>query len=1034
MLNSIIGFSLRFKAIVIIAVLGIIVGGIASYLKLPIEAFPDVLNQSVQVITQVPGQAAQDVERMVTTPLENEFAGIPKVIQSRSVTEFGLSVINLTFDDDVDGYWARTQTNEKIATADIPQGITPNLAPMSSVTGEILRYEISSPNKTLTELRTLEDWTLEKQIRQVPGIADVSGYGGLVKTIEVAADPLRLNTYGLSIRNFADTLTNAGTNAGGNMINWPNQSFVVRSDGEVKSLDDLRNIGLTQRGSTSIKLKDIASVFESHAPIRGVVGRDEKDQIVQGIALLRKGDNPVTTGQLLNEKLKDINSSNLLPEGVKVKKYYDRTDLVNRTLKTVAHNLLEGIILVVVILFLFLQDWAATLIITFVVPLSLFFAFIMMKLTKTPANLISLGALDFGIIIDGALIIVEFVLLQSAIHNDITPKFIQKSVTQIIRSVFFSMCMIITAYLPIFTLERVEGKMFGPLAWTICFALLGALLASLTFIPALLPTILEISHKKNGHTRSGHNEDAHEPKWFLKIKTKYEHFLKNVIFRNSKKVYLSFAGLGIVGLIIFILSGTEFIPELDEGALWIRATYPHSTSLEEGVKLSRKIRLLLRSNPEIKTAVSQLGGPEDGTDPNLFDNCEFFVDLKPKEEWTRFGHEKEKLIEHIRSQLDTLPGIDFNISQPIADNVEEAISGAKGKNVVKIYGKDIKVLSEISNQIQTTLHKVPGIVDLGEVSSMPMVPQLTIRLDRSRVAQSGVLLQDINDLIEIAVGGKKTAVIYDGETKINVVVRAAEHYRSTIEQIKKLPVPLPNNKSTELQNLADIKFQPGPLVINHEEGYRRLGVKFNVQDRDLGSVVKDVQSELKKLKLPTGYFLKIGGEFENQTRAMQRLIVVVPATAVLIGLLLFMLFSRIDWVLKILFSLLLSTTGSIILLFIRGISFSVPAAVGILVLFGVISLGCVTLTSLFAGFLNEGDSLQVAIEKATSSRLRAILMLGILAAIGLFPAALSHGMGAETQRPLATAVIGGIFTGIPVVLFLLPLLLKEGKRKEVHEV
>lgn len=1030
MLNSIIGFSIRFRAIVIIGAIAILLGGFASYLKLPIEAFPDVLNQSVQVITQIPGQAAQDVERMVTIPLENEFSGIPKVIQSRSVTEFGLSVINLTFDDDVDGYWARTQTNEKIATADIPQGVTPTLAPMSSVTGEILRYEISSPNKSLAELRTLEDWTIEKQIRQVPGIADVSGYGGYVKTIEVAVDPLRLNTYGVSLRSFADTLSSAGTNAGGNMIDWPNQSFVVRSDGEVKSLDDLKNIGIVQRGNTSIKIKDVANVFESHAQVRGVVGRDDRDQIVQGIALLRKGDNPVSTGQLLNAKIKEVNSNNLLPEGTRLRKYYDRTELVNRTLHTVGDNLFEGIVLVIVVLFLFLQDWAATLVITLVVPLSLMFAFIMMKLTHTPANLISLGSIDFGIIIDGALIIVEFVLIQSALKKDDSPLFIQKSVTQIVRSVFFSMCMIITAYLPIFTLERVEGKMFGPLAWTICFALLGALLASLTFIPALLPTILKISHQK--HHGSSSIEEAHEPKWFLKIKSSYEVFLKEKIFSNTKRVYLIFAGLGALGALVFMLSGSEFIPELDEGALWIRASYPHSTSLEEGIKLTRKIRNFIRENPEVKTTVSQLGGPEDGTDPNLFDNCEFFVDLKPKEEWKRFEHEKEKLIEHIRSQLEQLPGIDFNISQPIADNVEEAIAGAKGKNVVKVYGKDIKILGAISEDIQKELKKIKGIVDLGEVSSMPMVPQLTIRLDRSRVAQSGVLLQDINDLIEIAVGGKKTTVIYDGETKINVVVRASEHYRSTLEQIKKLPVPLPGNKSTELQNLAEIKFQPGPLVINHEGGYRRLGVKFNVQGRDLGSVVKDVQLELQKLKIPTGYFLKLGGEFENQSRAMAKLLVVVPATAVLIGFLLFMLFARIDWVLKILMSLLLSTTGSIILLFLRGIPFSVPAAVGILVLFGVISLGCVTLTSLFGDYLKEGNSVNVAIELATSSTLRAILMLGILAAIGLFPAAISHGMGAETQRPLATAVIGGIFTGIPVVLFLLPVLLKAGKHREEH--
>ena len=1021
MLQSIIGFSIRFKAIVLMATVGIFIAGVLSYLKLPIEAFPDVLNETVQVITQIPGQASQDVERMVTLPLEREFTGIPKVIQTRSISEFGLSVIYLTFDDDVNGYWARTQTSEKIATADIPSGIVPNLAPMSSVIGEVLRYEITSPTLNLTELRTLEDWTLEKQFRSVPGIADVSGYGGLVRTVEVAVDPLKLYTYGISIRSLADTLAGAGVSTGGNMIGWPNQSFVVRSDGEVKSLDDLRNVGIIQRGTTAIRVRDIGQVLESFAPVRGVVGRDDRDQIVQGIVLLRKGDNPVTTGKLLNKKVHDLNHGTLLPEGVKIKKYYDRMELVSKTTATVLRNILEGVLLVVIVLFLFLQNLPATLLVTSIVPLSLFFAFLMMKITHTPANLISLGSIDFGIIIDGALIIVEYVLVQYELKRQRSLLFVQTAVSEIVRSVSFSMCMIILAYLPIFTLERVEGKMFSPLAWTISFALCGALLFSLTLIPTLLPAVLAFTEKK---------ESLHEPAWLTRIRKRYLEIMSEHVFPKAKqkKVFLTAGSVACIGLLCFLFSGSEFIPELDEGALWIRASFPHNTSLEEGVRLARKIRMIVKENEEVTTVVSQLGGPEDGTDPNLPDNCEFFVDLKPKESWKRFHHEREELAEHIRSQFKSLPGIDFNISQPIADNVEEAITGVKGKNAIKFFGPELDVLSKLTEETAKLLSKISGAVDVGKISTMPMVPQLNIRIDRARVALSGVALQDINDLIEIAIGGKKTTVIYDGETKVNVIVRADERYRSLLEEIKTLPVPIPGGKATQLQNLAEIKMKPGPLVIFHESGFRRTAVKFNVSGRDLGAVIKDVNKELKTLKIPTGYFYEVGGESENQSRAMARLLVIVPATALLLGVLLFILFARLDWVAIILGGLFLSTTGSIGLLMLRGIPFSVPAAVGILVLFGLMALDSVALTSAFAKGLELGESVESAIEKACGQRFRPILMTSCLAGLGLLPAAISHGIGAETQRPLATAVLGGIVTGLPMVLFLLPLLLRRGTK------
>ena len=1013
-MNAIVGYCIKFRALVALATTAIAAGGVWAYMNLPIEAFPDVLNQVVQVITQAPGQSAQDVERMVTVPLEREFTGIPRLIQMRSVSEFGLSVIYLYFDDEVDGYWARTQTNEKIMVAELPEGMQPQLAPMASVTGEILRYEVSGPAFSSMELRTLQDWTLEKQFRSVAGVADVVGYGGLHKIVEVAVDPLKIATFGLPISTIASVVGASGKNAGGHLMDWPNQSFVVRSDGELKSLGDLENVGVLSRGSSFIHLKDLAKVSISNAPVRGVVGRDDRDSIVQGIVLLRKGDNPILTGRRVNERLANLNTSGLLPPGVTLKKYYDRMELVAKTTLTVGRNLLEGVLLVCILLFLFLKNLRATVVVASIVPLSMAFAFLMMIWKGTPANMVSLGSIDFGIIIDGALIIVEYALVRYSLTRDRSDVAVSASVTEIVPSVMFSMAMIILAYLPIFTLQRVEGKMFGPLAWTICFALLGALIVSVTFVPSLLPWVLK-----------GTDPDhEHEPPWVTKIKEPYLRLLERVLERPFRAVAAA-AVLGVLGFTVFYFSGSEFLPELDEGALWIRATLPHSTSLNRGTELARKIRQALKKNPEVRTVVSQLGGPEDGTDPNLFDNCEFFVDLKPKESWTRFGHSHEKFVAHIRRQLGDFPGIGFNVSQPIADNVAEAVTGLKGKNAIKLFGPDLDVLEELTEKISKVLRSVKGVVDVGPVAQMPMSPQVTIRVDRAKVAQLGMSLQDINDLVEIAVGGKKEAFIFEGEKRFDVIVRAESRYRSSLEDIRRLPIPLPGGKFTTLDRIADISLKEGPLVIHREQGFRRTGVKYDIQGRDLGSATKEILAKLESVEMPQGYMRTLNGEFENQKRAMTRLSLVIPLTIFGLAVLLFMLFMRLGVVGAILVHLHLSITGSIFLLFLRGIPISVPAAVGLLVLFGLGTLDSVALSSTLLKNLKEmtGVPLKEAVMATLSRRFRPILMTSALAGFGLLPAALSHGIGAETQKPLATAVIGGIFTGLPLVLFVLPALL-----------
>jgi cobalt-zinc-cadmium resistance protein CzcA len=1026
MLESIINFSIRQKLVVAIGVSAVAAAGIWAFTVLPIEAFPDVLNESVQVITQLPGQSAEDVERKVTQTLEREFTGIPKVIQTRSVSEFGLSVIYLTFDDGVDKYWARSQTLEKIQTANLAQNIQPQLAPMASVTGEILRYELRGANQTDISLRSLEDGTLEKQLRSVPGVADVTSYGGKVRNWDVLIDPLKLANYGITIRQVADSIQNSNVNAGGNMIHWPNQSFVVRSLGEFKSRDDLEHVGIGLKNDSVLAVRDVGQVLESHLPERGIVGRDDKDNIVQGIVLLRKGENPVVVGHDVKKRVDELNHGNLLPIGVKLYTYYDRMKLVDITTRTVWKNLAEGLLLVIIILFVFLQNIYATIIVALIVPLSLLFAFLMIVLFHTPANLISLGAIDFGMVVDGAVLIVESVLCKWALAkvSRQQDESIEKSVAQIIRPVFFSMVMIILAYLPIFTLQRVEGKMFAPLAWTVSFTLTGALLLSLILIPALLPWL------KN---KFDANHDHQEPQWLQKLKVNY---LKKLKFFIQAPQYIVLSVILILTLtgIIFKFTGTEFLPELDEGALWIRASYPHSTSLEEGVSMTRKIREIIKSQDEVKTVVSQLGGPEDGTDPNLFDNCEFFVDLKSKKDWNRFSGEREKLIENLRGQLEKLPGIEFNISQPIADNVEEAISGVKGKNAVKIFGPDLDQLKKIATELISTIKMIPGTTDVAVTAATPMVPHLTIKVNRTKVAQVGLNSQDVNDLVEIAVGGKTVTQVYDGEKRLDVIVRAPEYYRNSLEAVKSLPLTLPTGKRIFLRQVADVTMESAPQAIFRENGSRRIAVKFNVVDRDLGSVMKEIVEKMAALKVPTGYQLEIGGEYENQKRAMNRLLLAVPATILILAVILFMTLKNIKVVWAVLINMLLSATGGILLLFIRGIPFSVSAGVGLLALLGVTSLNSVTLMSQFVLMREQckDKSLLEIIETACETLFRPIIMTAALAALAILPAALSHEMGSETQRPLATMVIGGLMTALPSTLFVLPvmvIILEQGRLK-----
>ena len=992
-----------------------------AFHQLPIEAFPDVLNETVQVITLAPGLSGKDVERQITIPLEREFSGLPRLIFSRSISEFGLSVVYLEFEEGVNSYWARTQVREKISNAEIAEQFKPDLAPMASVTGEILRYEIKGAGLTSTELRSLQEWTLNKQLRSVPGVADIINYGGKLRAWDVIVDPFRLANYGVKLSELFETLGSSNKNSAGNLIQYPNQSFVVRSLGLYKSKLDIEDLVIRGTEQGTVRVRDIARVLESYIPPRGIVGRDERDDIVQGIVLLRKGENPILVGNALREKIESLRTSPLLPEYVKIDVFYDRIQLVEKTTDTVVHNLAHGFLLVIFILYLFLRNYFATVLVAAVVPLSLCVSFILIWITGTPANLISLGAVDFGIIVDGAVIITEFVLarfesISDPVSYDQELGKMDSLMMTVIKPVFVSMTMIIVAYLPIFSLQSVEGKTFRPLAWTVSFALLGALVVGFTFIPALLPWAMRMS--KGRH--------AHEPRWLGFIRSKYLGYLSSFLKSYAKPLTLSGSLLVLILLLSFLM-GTEFLPELDEGALWIRARFPQSMNLVQGQKLAREIRILLKDQPESNTVLSQLGGPEDGQDPTLFDNCEFFVDLKPKSQWTRFDKDKNKLIEEFRTLLKSFPGVEFNVSQPIADNVEEAISGVKGKNAIKIFGPDLDKLKEMAMHFLSELSKIGGVVDLSMTSAMPAVPHLSIIPNRAKISMLGLTTQDVADITEIAIGGRVATTVSLGEQFIDVVVRSPMALRKDLNTIKAFPILSSNGSILRLDQTSDVVFDQDPLAVYRENMSRRLGVKYNIEGRDLGSVTHDVDQVVKNFKIPEGYRIEIGGESKNQARAMKRLSLVIPITLVLLAGLLFLLFQDFAVSLLCLFVLISSISGSLLLLALRGLPFSVSSAVGLLALFGVISLEVITLASTYlrekSNSLSSAivsENLSAQIMKICEVRFRPIVMTTSLAAIGLLPTALSHGIGSETQRPLATAVIGGLFTGIPCVLFLLP--------------
>lgn len=1014
-IKGIVNFSLKNKVFIVFCTLLLIVAGTFSFLNTPIEAFPDVTNTSAIIITQWRGRSSEEVERFVTVPIETEMNVIPRKTSLRSISLFGLSVVTLIFEDGVDANGVRLEVASRLANVNLPAGADTELQPASGPTGEIYRYTLESKTRDITELKTIQDWTLDRQFKSVPGIADVVSFGGRVKTVEVSVNPTLLASYGFSGLDVFEALNKSNINVGGDVIKQGNQAFVVRSIGLLRNITDVENVILDNVNGTPIKIKDVATVRESYQPRLGMAGRNGKDDVLEGIILMRKGENPGEVLRALHEKIDELNSS-VLPSDVKINVFYDRTTLNNHTLHTVSENVAVGISLVTFILLVFLADWRTTVTVAIVIPLALLFAFVCMRIKGMSANLLSIGAIDFGIIIDGAVVMVEgiFVMLAHKAHEVGMEKFnrlgklsmISRTAVEMGKSILIAKLIIITALLPIFSFQKVEGKLFSPLAWTLGFALLGALIISLTLIPMLCSLLLKtkVRERKNPVVNF--------------LNRMYTPALDAVLRKPKLSIGIATAVLA-VSIFLFRFVGSEFLPHLNEGSIYVRASMPLSINLDESYHFTRQIRQIFRAFPEVRSVMSQTGRPNDGTDPTGFFNTEFFVDLYPQEEWKR-QITKDELIVQMQDKLKKYNGVTFGFSQPITDNVEEAVSGVKGSMAVKISGSDLNYLDAEAHKVYDVLGKIAGVEDLGIVKNLGQ-PEFRIELDPQEMARYNVSTEDCQSVIEMAVGGKTVSQFYEDERRFDIKVRYNEAYRYSAEKIRNLLVPTRTGSKIPLKEIARLYNVSGPAFVYREGNQRFIAVKFSVRGRDLGSTIAEAQKTVNKaIKLQQGYKMKWAGEFENQQRATQRLSVVVPISIVVIFLILFFAFGSMSDATIILLNVPFALIGGILALLLTRINFSISAGVGFIALFGVSVQNGVILVNIFHENLKKGLRLIDAVREGAISRVRPVVMTALMASLGLLPAALSTGIGSETQKPLAVVVIGGLISATVLVLLILP--------------
>lgn len=1032
-IKMVIGFSLNNKYFIFFATFILILAGYLSFKHTTIEAFPDVTNTNITIITQWPGRSAEEVEKFVSRPLEIAMNPTQKRTSIRSSSLFGLSIVKITFEDDVESAEARVQVNNHIEEADLPEGLRPEVQPPYGPTGEIFRYTLSSDTKSARELKTLQDWVIQRELLSVPGIADVVSFGGEVKTYQITVDPQKAIQYGVSATELFDAVSKSNVNVGGDVIVQAGQAYVVRGIGILNNIEEIKNVVVDNFNGTPVYVKTIAEVAESALPRLGQVGRDQDPDVVEGIVVMRKGENPGEVISRLKEKIKDINE-NVLPADVKINPFYDREDLVNYATHTVMGNMMEGIIFVTLIVFLFMADWRTTLIVSIIIPLALLFAFICLKMKGMSANLLSMGAIDFGIIIDGAVVMVEgiFVALDHKAKKVGMEKFnglsklglIKKACLENGKGIFFAKLIIITGLLPIFTFEKVEGKMFSPLAWTLSFALLGALLLTFTLVPALASVLL----RKN--VREKHNI-------FLEFLTKYVILFFDKCFKFRKLAFSISMGILVIGLFSYKFMGTEFLPTLDEGSIYVRATGPLSISLDETKRLSNELRKIFLNFEEVKQVMSQTGRPNDGTDATGFYNMEFHVDIYPKQEWKR-KQTKEQLIERMQEKLKSFLGISLNFSQPISDNVEEAVSGVKGSIVVKLFGNDFQFMEKEEEKIENILKTVEGIEDLGILRNLGQ-PELQINLDQKKMALYGVSTADANAVIEMAIGGKAATQIYEGERKFDLIIRYPEDFRKDESDIAKLRIPTISGAKVPLGEIAGIRKITGPSIIYRDKHQRYGAIKFSIRGRDMGSVIAEAQAKVnEKIKLPKEYKLEWAGDFENQQRATSRLSQAVPISLLLIFFILFVLFGNIKDSLLVLNNVPFAMVGGILAILATGINFNISAGIGFIALFGICVQNGVILITKFKHNIIELKhrpdwTFADAIKDGVANRMRPVIMTALMAAIGLMPAALSTGIGSEASKPLAIVVIGGLITNTLFNLFVYPIVFYWAYQKKVSQ-
>lgn len=1033
-LRSIIGFSLKNKYFIFFATLLLLVSGIICFKNMPIEAFPDVTNTEISIITQWPGRSAEEVEKFVTIPIEIAMNPVQKKTSLRSTSIFGLSYVKLIFDDKVTDNEARIQVNNLLANASLPENVNPSVQPPTGPTGEIYRYSLRSSFRDVRELKTIQDWTIDRQLRAVPGVADIVSFGGEVKTYEIRVDPGKLTNLGITPLDVYSAVTKSNINIGGDVIVKNDQAYVVRGIGLLNDINEIKNIIIQNVNGIPVLVKDVASVEISNMPRLGHVGRTDaivdstgrrtvtdEDDVVQAIVIMRKGENPSEVVQAVKAKIKKLNAS-VLPEDTKIIPFYDREDLIHFATETVMHNLVEGILLVTLLVSIFMFNWRTTLIVSIIIPLALLFAFICLRLMGMSANLLSLGAVDFGIIIDGAVVMVEglFVVLDHQARDVGMERFnkmakmglIRKHGAQLGKAIFFAKVIIITGLLPIFAFQKVEGKMFSPLAYTLGFALLGALITTLTLVPVLINLLL----RKNVHEK--HNPILHALTGFMLGWFAFT-------FKHKKKaVFSSFIIIGL-GLYSFKFLGTEFLPELNEGSIWLRVQLPYSVSLDKSVQTSRQVRATLMQFPQVKNIVSQTGRPDDGTDVAGFYNNEFDVMLYPEKEW-KPHITKEELIDHMSEKLSVIPGASLNFSQPIMDNIEEAVSGVKGSICVKIFGDSLNYMESQITQVQNVLRTVRGIEDLGVIKNIGQ-PELNIDLDQQKMALYGVATADANAVIEMAIGGKAASTLYEGIKKFDIRLRFPEEYRKNAEDIGNLMVPTQSGSKVPVKEIAKIVMKTGPCLIFRDANERYSAVKFSVRGRDMGSTIAEAQEKVNKVvNLKGGYSMVWQGDFENEQRATHRLQQVVPISLMLIFLLLFVMFGNLMDAGLVFLNVPFAIVGGLLALHLTGTNFSISAGIGFIALFGICIQDGVLLITVFKQNLEkmrgQNASLYTAIKLGVNSRIRPVMMTALMAAIGLFPAAISHGIGSESSRPLARVVIGGILCAMVFSLIIFPLI------------